>query len=117
MNFLGYPNIIATAVLHGPGGVALIDPGPSTSLSHLQEALERGGLRMHDVRQILLRGPERYPAVPRPRKADAPSQAAAHARPVASSALGTRVGVPAGPADGVGEEDGVEHRRARPGRC
>ena len=32
LNFLGYPNIIATAVLHGPGGVALIDPGPSTSL-------------------------------------------------------------------------------------
>jgi glyoxylase-like metal-dependent hydrolase (beta-lactamase superfamily II) len=54
VNFLGYPNIIATAVLHGPGGVALIDPGPSTSLSHLQEALERGGLRMRDVRQILL---------------------------------------------------------------
>jgi glyoxylase-like metal-dependent hydrolase (beta-lactamase superfamily II) len=54
VNFLGYPNIIATAVLHGPGGAALIDPGPSTSLSHLQEALERGGLRMHDVRQILL---------------------------------------------------------------
>ena len=54
VNFLGYPNIIATAVLHGPGGVALIDPGPSTSLSHLQEALERGGLRMHQVRQILL---------------------------------------------------------------
>jgi glyoxylase-like metal-dependent hydrolase (beta-lactamase superfamily II) len=54
VNFLGYPNIIATAVLHGPGGVALIDPGPSTSLSHLEEALERGGLRMHHVRQILL---------------------------------------------------------------
>jgi len=54
VNFLGYPNIIATAVLHGPAGVALIDPGPSTSLAHLQESLERGGLRMRDVRQLLL---------------------------------------------------------------
>jgi glyoxylase-like metal-dependent hydrolase (beta-lactamase superfamily II) len=54
VNFLGYPKIIATAVLHGPGGVALIDPGPSSSLSHLQDALEQGGLRMRDVRQVLL---------------------------------------------------------------
>ena len=38
LNFLGYPNIIATAVLHGPGGVALIDPGPSTSLTTLRSS-------------------------------------------------------------------------------
>ena len=54
VNFLGFPNIIATAVLHGPGGVALVDPGPSTSLANLQSALERGGIRMSDVRHILL---------------------------------------------------------------
>ena len=54
VNFLGFPNIIATAVLHGPGGVALIDPGPSTSLGNLQAALGRGGVEMRDVRQILL---------------------------------------------------------------
>lgn len=54
VNFLGFPNIIATAVLHGPGGAALIDPGPTTSLSNLETALDRGGLRMEDVRQILL---------------------------------------------------------------
>jgi glyoxylase-like metal-dependent hydrolase (beta-lactamase superfamily II) len=54
VNFLGFPNIIATAVLHGPGGVALVDPGPSTSLATLQVALERGGIRMSDVRHILL---------------------------------------------------------------
>jgi len=54
VNFLGFPNIIATAVLHGPGGVALVDPGPSTSLATLQGALERGGIRMSDVRHILL---------------------------------------------------------------
>jgi glyoxylase-like metal-dependent hydrolase (beta-lactamase superfamily II) len=54
VNFLGFPNIIATAVLHGPGGAALVDPGPTTSLSNLENALDRGGLRMADVRQILL---------------------------------------------------------------
>ena len=52
--FLGYPNIIATAVLQGPGGVALIDPGPSTSLTTLRSTLERSGIRIADVRQILL---------------------------------------------------------------
>jgi len=32
LNFLGVPRVIATAVLHGPGGVALVDPGPSSTL-------------------------------------------------------------------------------------
>jgi glyoxylase-like metal-dependent hydrolase (beta-lactamase superfamily II) len=54
LNFLGHPNIIATAVLQGPGGVALIDPGPSTSLATLRSALDRAGIRIPDVRQILL---------------------------------------------------------------
>ena len=54
VNFLGFPNIIATAVLSGPGGAALIDPGPTTSLANLEAALGRGGLRMDEVRQILL---------------------------------------------------------------
>jgi glyoxylase-like metal-dependent hydrolase (beta-lactamase superfamily II) len=54
VNFLGYPNIIATAVLQGPGGAALIDPGPTTSLPNLEAGLDRGGLRLDDVRQILL---------------------------------------------------------------
>ena len=54
LNFLGFPNIIATAVLHGPAGVALIDPGPSTSLANLRASLDRGGIAMRDVRQILL---------------------------------------------------------------
>jgi glyoxylase-like metal-dependent hydrolase (beta-lactamase superfamily II) len=54
IQFLGYPDVIATAVLHGPGGVALVDPGPSTSLGNLQTALGRMGIEMRDVRQILL---------------------------------------------------------------
>ena len=54
LNFLGFPNIIATAVLRGPDGVALIDPGPATSLETLRSALMRGGISIGDVRQILL---------------------------------------------------------------
>jgi len=54
LNFLGMPRIIATVVLHGPGGVALIDPGPSSTLPSLREALERAGIRLTDLRAILL---------------------------------------------------------------
>ncbi len=54
LNFLGVPRIIATVVIHGPGGVALIDPGPSSTLPALHAALERAGIRMTDLRAILL---------------------------------------------------------------
>ena len=54
LNFLGKPGIIATVILHGAGGVALIDPGPSTSLDHLRESLQRQGFAIGDVRQLLL---------------------------------------------------------------
>src|SRR5581483_8197253 len=46
LQFLGFPRIIATAVLHGPGGVALVDPGPSTTLPTLRRELERAGITM-----------------------------------------------------------------------
>jgi glyoxylase-like metal-dependent hydrolase (beta-lactamase superfamily II) len=54
VNFLDVPGIIATAVLHGPGGVALIDPGPTSTLPVLRAALERAGIRLTDVRSIVL---------------------------------------------------------------
>jgi glyoxylase-like metal-dependent hydrolase (beta-lactamase superfamily II) len=54
LDFLGVPEIIATAVLHGPSGVALIDPGPSTTLDNLRSSLGRMGIDLGDVRQILL---------------------------------------------------------------
>jgi glyoxylase-like metal-dependent hydrolase (beta-lactamase superfamily II) len=54
LNFLGQPGIIATAILHGPGGVALIDPGPSTTLPHLTKALADRGFAPRDIRAILL---------------------------------------------------------------
>lgn len=54
LQFLGFPSVIATAVLHGPSGVALIDPGPSSSLGNLRATLARNGISIRDVRQILL---------------------------------------------------------------
>ena len=54
LQFLGFPNVIATAVLHGPSGVALIDPGPSTSLGNLRQALSKNGIGIRDVGQVLL---------------------------------------------------------------
>jgi glyoxylase-like metal-dependent hydrolase (beta-lactamase superfamily II) len=54
LHFLGVPEIIATAVLHGTSGVALIDPGPSTTLDSLTASLARMSISIADVRQILL---------------------------------------------------------------
>jgi glyoxylase-like metal-dependent hydrolase (beta-lactamase superfamily II) len=54
LNFLGSPGIIATAVLHGASGVALVDPGPSSTLAALRRSLAGKGMDIGDVRQILL---------------------------------------------------------------
>jgi glyoxylase-like metal-dependent hydrolase (beta-lactamase superfamily II) len=54
VNFLNVPGIIATAVLHGAGGVALIDPGPSSTLPALRAALQQAGIGPSDLRAILL---------------------------------------------------------------
>ena len=54
LNFLGSPGIIATAVLQSAGGVALIDPGPSTTAGTLTSQLAAKGIGLPDIRQILL---------------------------------------------------------------
>ncbi|HET6958290.1 MAG TPA: MBL fold metallo-hydrolase [Vicinamibacterales bacterium] len=54
VNFCGVPGVIASAVLHGPGGVAIVDPGPSSTLPALRAGLERAGISMADVRTLLL---------------------------------------------------------------
>ena len=54
LQFLGKPEIIATAVLHGPRGLALIDPGPSTTLDNLTRALRHKGFEVADITQLLL---------------------------------------------------------------
>ena len=54
VKFLGRAEIIATAVLHGSPGVALIDPGPATTIPNLEASLEAKGIGFADVRQILI---------------------------------------------------------------
>jgi len=54
VNFCGVPGVIASAVLHGPGGVAIVDPGPSSTLPALRAGLERAGIAIADVRSLLL---------------------------------------------------------------
>jgi glyoxylase-like metal-dependent hydrolase (beta-lactamase superfamily II) len=54
LDFLGLPRIIATAVLQGPGGVALVDPGPSSTLPALRAGLAQAGIRIQDLRALLL---------------------------------------------------------------
>ena len=54
LNFLGKPDTIATAILNAPGGVALIDPGPSTCLDSLELSLQGEGITWRDVTAILL---------------------------------------------------------------
>jgi glyoxylase-like metal-dependent hydrolase (beta-lactamase superfamily II) len=54
LHFRGRPQIIATAILHGPAGVALVDPGPGTTLETLTSALQTKGITFGDVRQLLI---------------------------------------------------------------
>jgi glyoxylase-like metal-dependent hydrolase (beta-lactamase superfamily II) len=54
LRFQGAPQVVATAVLEGADRVALIDPGPSSTLDELNEQLALGGLTLADVETILL---------------------------------------------------------------
>ena len=54
LNFYGVKGVIASVILHGPGGAAIIDPGPSSTLPALRAGLDRAGIALADVRAILL---------------------------------------------------------------
>src|ERR1051326_4133364 len=54
VEFLGRPRVIATAVLTGADGVALVDPGPSSTLPTLRRGLDALGIGIADVRTLLL---------------------------------------------------------------
>src|SRR5437016_11979676 len=54
LDFMQLPRIIATAVVHGTGGVALIDPGPTSTLPRLRSTLAEAGISMNDITTILL---------------------------------------------------------------
>jgi glyoxylase-like metal-dependent hydrolase (beta-lactamase superfamily II) len=54
LQFLGTAHVIATGLIAGPGGIALVDPGPSSSLTGLQAGLTSAGIALRDVTAILL---------------------------------------------------------------
>jgi glyoxylase-like metal-dependent hydrolase (beta-lactamase superfamily II) len=54
LNFDGVKGVIASVILRGPGGVAILDPGPSSTLPALRAGLEHAGIMLADVTSILL---------------------------------------------------------------
>lgn len=52
--FRSTPRIVATAVIQGPRGVALLDPGPTSTLPTLEAELEKSGIKPGDVTDIVL---------------------------------------------------------------
>jgi glyoxylase-like metal-dependent hydrolase (beta-lactamase superfamily II) len=54
LQFHGRPQVIASGLVQGRGGVAIVDPGPTTCLPALELGLQASGIRWLDVRQILL---------------------------------------------------------------
>ena len=54
LEFQSRPRIVAAALVHGAGGAAIVDPGPSSTLPALRDALTSAGLSMRDVTALLL---------------------------------------------------------------
>jgi glyoxylase-like metal-dependent hydrolase (beta-lactamase superfamily II) len=54
LEFGSRARVIATAVLHGPAGVALVDPGPASSLPTLRNRLAAAGMSVGDLTALLL---------------------------------------------------------------
>jgi glyoxylase-like metal-dependent hydrolase (beta-lactamase superfamily II) len=54
LHFLGLRHVIGTAVLDGPSGLTLIDPGPTSCLPALEHGLAQSGRRLTDVKTLLL---------------------------------------------------------------
>jgi glyoxylase-like metal-dependent hydrolase (beta-lactamase superfamily II) len=54
LQFQGHGRVIATAMLEGPSGVALVDPGPSSTLHALESGLRAEGHDLNDVKALLL---------------------------------------------------------------
>jgi glyoxylase-like metal-dependent hydrolase (beta-lactamase superfamily II) len=54
LQFQGHGRVIATAVLEGPSGLALVDPGPSSTLTALESGLRAEGHELKEVKVLLL---------------------------------------------------------------
>ncbi len=54
LHFLGIEKSIAVFVLEGPGGLALVECGPASTLPHLQKGFAQNGWGMADFQHIFL---------------------------------------------------------------
>jgi glyoxylase-like metal-dependent hydrolase (beta-lactamase superfamily II) len=54
LNHQGRSRVIATALIHGSAGVALVDPGPSSTLPRLRETLKEAGVAISDLTDLVL---------------------------------------------------------------
>lgn len=54
LRYQGQDEVIASYVLAGPRGVALIETGPGSTLVHLEAGLHNLGLDWHDITDVLL---------------------------------------------------------------
>lgn len=54
VNWRGHPRAIASALLRSPDALALVDPGPASTLSTLREQLASHGLRVADLDAVFL---------------------------------------------------------------
>jgi glyoxylase-like metal-dependent hydrolase (beta-lactamase superfamily II) len=54
LGFLGVPGVIASAILKGADSVAIIDPGPSSTLAGLRASLAANGIAIADIGAIVL---------------------------------------------------------------
>jgi len=54
LQFLGIEKSIAVFVVEGPGGLALVECGPASTLTHLQKNLAENGWKMTDFQHVFL---------------------------------------------------------------
>ena len=54
LEYLGHPKVIAACLLEGEGSVAIVDPGPGTTLATLRDKLSQLGLGVAGIDTILL---------------------------------------------------------------
>lgn len=54
LGFLGIENAIAAFVVEGPGGLALVETGPASTLPHLEAALQKNGWQIADFQNVFL---------------------------------------------------------------
>ena len=83
LRFLGRPGIIATAILQGPSGVALVDPGPSSHTSYADQRARREG---HRAQRCQADHPDAHPSRSRRRTGIAGASESATSRSTSTSA-------------------------------